>query len=417
MWAEAHTAMKGTQHATPTAPRLPFIDALRGFALFGVFGANLMIFSGIILMTDEQKASLMTTDFDKIAHALYLFLVETKFIGLFSVLFGISFWLFLDRARARGGSATKLFYRRIGWLFLFGALHGWLLWCYDILRFYALWAVFLPLFVRMPLRRLLAVALSMSILAPAVLGVVRFLCAGPANPASRLTYEAQFLAAGSTGNYSEVLAANWNYDWFLTLTIGPWGYQLAVFGRLLLGLYAARALNLANLEGHRTTLKKLLLAGAVVGTAGSLAFTSHFLDEAKGVFLPFMRRIIFESGYLGLTVAYATGLALLFMNPRRKRVVLLLAPVGQMALTWYLLQTAIGIWLFYGWVPGGAHLMGKIGLGWLAFIWIGSFAVQIGLAHAWIRRFRFGPAEWLWRSLTHWQVQPLREPLRAPPVN
>ncbi len=94
------------------------------------------------------------------------------------------------------------------------------------------------------------------------------------------------------------------------------------------------------------------------------------------------------------------------MNPRRKRVVLLLAPVGQMALTWYLLQTAIGIWLFYGLVPGGAHLMGKIGLGWLAFIWIGGFAVQIGLAHAWIRRFRFGPAEWLWRTLTHWQVQP-----------
>ena len=392
-------------NTTKAAARLPFIDALRGFALFGVFGANLMIFSGFIFMTDEQKAAVMPTVFDHIAHGLYLFFVETKFIGLFSFLFGISFWLFLDRARARGASATALFYRRIGWLFVFGAVHGWLLWFMDILRFYALWALLLPLFVRTPLRRLLALALFFAVIAPAVVaGIVALRALPSEGPA----HDALALAAFSTGTYSQVLAANWKYDWYFTLAISPWGYQLAVFGRLLLGLYAARAVNLANLENHRGALKKLLLGGAIVGVIGNTVFAAHFLAESKGFVLPFVRRLVVESGYLGLTLAYASGLALLFMKPRWRRLMLWLAPVGQMALTWYLLQTVFGIWLFYGFVPAGAKLIGKIGPAWLVVIWIVGFSIQVALAHAWMRRFRFGPAEWLWRTATYWQVQPLR---------
>lgn len=399
--------MKRTESAVSTARRLLFIDALRGFALFGVFGANLMIFSGIYLMSDEQKAAVMTTALDRVANVVQLFFVETKFIGLFSLLFGISFWLFLDRARSRTGSATRPFYRRIGWLFLFGALHGWLLWCYDILRFYALFAIFLPLFVRMPLRRLLAVALSMSILVPAVMVGVLALFAEPGNTSPAPDYEALLLSAAATGTYSEVLSANWNYDWYLIPDIDQ-SYLLAVFGRLLLGLYAARALNLANLDGYRALFKKVLLAGAIVGAAGNLVFASHFLADAEGPVLTFLRRLVVEGGYLGLTLAYASGLALLFMNPRWRRALLLLAPIGQMALTWFLLQTVFGVWLFYGFAPGGPHLMCKVGPAWLTLIWVVGYAVQIGLAHAWMRRFRFGPAEWLWRTLTYWQVQPFK---------
>lgn len=398
--------MKGPENATPTARRLPFIDALRGFALFGVFGANLMIFSGFTYLTQQQQASVSTTVCDRIVHVLERYLVENKFMGLFSLLFGISFWLFLDRARARGGSATSLFYRRIGWLFLFGALHGWLLWCFDILRFYALWAVLLPLFVRMPLRRLLAVALSSAVLVPAVIAGVRGLYVGSGDHGAAV-YDALALAAFSSGDYSEVLSVNWKCDWYLTNSVGQLAYQLGIFGRLLLGLYAARAFDLANLDAHRAALKKLLLAGMIVSVAGNGVVAGHVLADAGGFIVPFLRRLIVESGSLGLTLAFASGLALLFLNPRCKHAVGLLAPVGQMALTWYLLQTMFGIWLFYGFVPG-PHLMGKIGPAWIALIWVVGYGVQVGLAHAWMRRFRFGPAEWLWRTLTYWQVQPVK---------
>ena len=146
---------------------------------------------------------------------------------------------------------------------------------------------------------------------------------------------------------------------------------------------------------------------------GSTVFAAHFLAEAKGFFLLFLRRLVVESGYLGLMLTYASGLALLFMKPRCRRLIQWLAPVGQMALTWYLLQTLFGIWFFYGFVPAGPHLIGKIGPAWLAVIWVVGFSIQVALAHAWMRRFRFGPAEWLWRSATYWQLQPLRAGARA----
>ena len=367
-----------------------------------------MIFSGFTYLTEEQKASVSSTALDKIVYVLEQFFVENKFIGLFSVLFGISFWLFLDRARARGAPATRLFYRRIGWLFVFGALHGWLLWCFDVLRFYALWALLLPLFVRMPVRRLGAIAVSTAVLVPAVISGVRGLLPRSADAGPVL--DALALAAFSTGDYSDVLVANWKYDWYLTNSIGQAAYQLAVFGRLLVGLYAARALDLANLDGHRSALKKLLFAGAIVGMVGNTVFTWHFLESARGFVLPFVRRLGVESGFLGFTLAFAAGLALLFMHPGANRAVGALAPLGQMALTAYLLQTLFGIWLFYGFAPG-PHLMGKLGPAWIALVWLSGYAVQVGLAQAWMRRFRFGPAEWLWRTLTYGQVQRLKATL------
>ena len=80
-----------------SAGRLEFVDSLRGFALFGVFGANLLIFSGIAYMTDEQRASLFGGPLDTLAYFLERLFIENKFIGLFSFLFGISFWLFRAR--------------------------------------------------------------------------------------------------------------------------------------------------------------------------------------------------------------------------------------------------------------------------------------------------------------------------------
>jgi uncharacterized protein len=77
-----------------------------------------------------------------------------------------------------------------------------------------------------------------------------------------------------------------------------------------------------------------------------------------------------------------------------------------MALTWYLTQTLFGVWLFYGFVPG-PHLMAQVGPTRIVLILIVGYAVQVNLARIWLQRFRFGPAEWLWRSLTYWNAQPL----------
>ena len=136
----------------------------------------------------------------------------------------------------------------------------------------------------------------------------------------------------------------------------------------------------------------------------------HFFDAiaAQGGFLwPFARRMIAELGFLGITFGFASALALMFQTTHGRRIVQLLSPLGRMALTWYLAQTLFGLWLFYGFMPGPS-LMGKIGPTWLALIWLTGYAVQVWLATVWLRHFRYGPAEWFWRSLTYWKRQSLK---------
>ena len=399
--------MTATDRSAPlAADRLEIVDAVRGFALFGVFWANLLIFSGIAYMTDAQRAALFASPLDSAAYAFERFFIENKFMGLFSFLFGVSFWLFLTRVGARGASATALFYRRIAWLFVIGAIHGWLLWCFDVLRFYALWAVLLPLFVRTAPARLLIAALAASILVPALVSGVQVWI--PARDGPPTDFDAMALAAFADGSYRDVLVANWRYDWYLTNSVGQIAYQVALFGRLLMGLYVARTLDLSRLAAYRPLLRRVLVGGALIGFAGSTVFTAGLLTARDTAVVPFIRRFIVEGGQLGLTLAYASGLALAFLAPRSRPAIRSLVPVGRMALTLYLLQTAFGIWMFYGFAHGPAR-MGTWGPAWLAALCVAGFVAQGAVARAWLDRYRFGPAEWLWRTLTYWRVQPMRK--------
>lgn len=394
-----------SERAERAAGRLEFVDALRGFALLGVCWANLLIFAGVSYMTDDQRRELFASPWDSGAYFFELFFIENKFMGLFSLLFGVSFWLFLNGTAARSGAPLRLFYRRIFWLFVIGLVHGWLIWSFDILRFYALWAVLLPLFRRTSLRSLLAVALSASVLVPAlVAGIESWV--GP--PPSGEAIDALALRAFAGGSYADVVAANWRYDWYLTLSIDQIAYQVAVFGHLLLGLYVARKLDLGKLAEHRALLRRVAVAGALVGVVGTSVFTGLLpVGGESSPWHAFVRRSLVESGHLGLSLAYASGLALAYLTARGRPVVRALAPMGRMALTWYLAQTVIGVWIFYGFARGPA-LMGEVGPAPLVALCLVEFAVQAVLARFWLLRFRFGPAEWLWRSLTYGRRQPFR---------
>jgi uncharacterized protein len=394
---------KGIQSTAVTADRLEYVDSLRGFALIGVFIANLFIFSGFTYLSEDQRALILTNNLDSVAYWFEQIFVENKFMGLFACLFGISFWLFLDRANKRAADGQPLFYRRLGWLFFIGAIHGWLLWCFDILRFYALWGLLLPLFLRVSKKTLLSSALFCSVLGPALISGFRHAFTTPSPSEGML--DAKALRIFANGSFVDFLQMNWVYDWYLTLAVSQIGYQVAVFGRLLLGLYAARSSLITELKNHSTWFRRLFIGGAIIGIAGNIVSTGHYLDYGYGSFLlAFLNRFVSELGYLGLTVAYAAGLAIVFQSGRMH--VRLLSPIGRMALTCYLLQTIFGLWLFYGFMPG-PHLMGKVGPFWLLLIWIVGYGLQIWFASAWLRRYRFGPAEWLWRSLTYGKIQSL----------
>lgn len=141
-----------------------------------------------------------------------------------------------------------------------------------------------------------------------------------------------------------------------------------------------------------------------------------FLSDAQRAAMPtapFFGRLTEEIGYLALTLAYGAALALLFRRAGWARILRTLAPVGRMALTCYLIQTLAGLWLFYGFLPG-PHAMGKVGPSVLLPLAAASYALQAWFASVWLRRFRFGPVEWLWRCLTYGRIQPFVRTERMP---
>jgi uncharacterized protein len=389
--------------------RIHFIDVLRGFALFGILGLNLSLFWGNDFLTDVQQQLLPAGRISAIFQAILHLFIENKFLGLFALLFGISFSLQLERANDRGVNGTPTFLRRIGWLFVIGAIHGWLFWWGDILRFYAIWGLTLPLFARLRKKTILVFALFFAVISPAVIELIRGLffssyTPGPIN-------DTEILTAFSSGSYTEMVKMNWQFDWWLSRSISQLEYQTAILGRLLLGLWIGRVMLFHDLDRNAPFFQKVLFWGGIAAAIGNISFAIDFMpvvmDSGYTLVLRPLIRLINETGFLGLTICYAAGLALLYRIPVWKRWLNLLAPVGKTALSNYLFQTLIGLWLFYGFFPG-PRLMGKFGLVIIIPIWMAVYIIQLVISTFWFGYFRFGPFEWAWRSLTYRKIQPLR---------
>ena len=403
---------KALRTAGETPDRLIEIDALRGFALFGVFGANLPLLSGLAYLAEPP------TDPGSLETALAfarLWWVENKFMGLFSMLFGYSFWLFLRGLRARGAVGTAPFYRRVGWLFLFGALHGWVFWCWDILRFYALWALLLPWCAHLSARRLFWASWWVSLGLPAVVKAATTLSSlpegvigdtnGPTTDALGAAFDAA-LQAFSSGSYSEALQANWHLDWTLTRGWSQLAYQSTIFGHFLMGLAAARYFGEAGPAARPQVLVRVWWWTAPAGLAAALmtasgAFQHVGTTEALAAFQAAHGVAVAELGNAALTLAWASGFLWLATRPGPRRWLLRLVPAGRMALSLYLLQSTFGLLMFYRWT-GGPAWMGQWTESQIAAWWIVGFAGQVWLASWWLRHHAQGPMEWLWRSLT-WQ--------------
>lgn len=395
------------QCASPSAEgeRFELIDALRGFALGGVLLVNLGSFTLYNFLDDAAKAALPTAGFDRMADAVKSLLVEDKAITLFSMLFGLGFALQLERAQTRGSGGLRLYLRRIGVLLLFGAVHSYLFWWGDILLIYALMGLLLVVCRNLSQRMLLALGFFVA-LAPALVEPwIDILLQGlPTQEAM----EKANLAAFSSPHWALASAqnmafSNWAY-------LAWWGVFPFVFGRFLLGYWAGRSGLLQRPDIHRGLLLRMFVVTALIGSAATLLgyFESRITGRIAGLagqagMLLF--EMILRAGPLALGIAYATGFALLFLRPSCRRYLRAFAPVGRMALTNYLLQTAVCLSVFYGVGLGIGPRYGFVGI---FSAWFVLFGAQIVFSRWWLSRYRFGAMEWLWRSLTYARMQPLK---------
>jgi uncharacterized protein len=226
----------------------------------------------------------------------------------------------------------------------------------------------------------------------------------------------QTFAAVSSDSYLAAVRANAHFYlhvWIKPLTIM---YGLVSIGRFLLGMLAGRLRLFHDVERHRPLFRRILGWGlfvAVLGNGASLlveTLTDRGVIPKGGLWRPILMPTIWEVAVLGLGVVYLAGLTILFQRPLWRRLLSVLAPAGQMALTNYLSQSLIAQLVFYGY---GLGLIGKLGPAATIALTFGLFWVQVLVSHLWLARFRFGPAEWVWRSLTYGKRQPMR---RTPPL-
>lgn len=385
------------------------IDALRGFALAGVFLANLAVLSLYRMLPADTRAGLPTAWFDTPASQLINVLVDGKFITIFTLLFGLGFAVQLERAEARGTAGLARYVRRLLVLLVIGAVHAHFVWWGDILLTYAIAGLLLVPARRWSNRALIGGGLAAIFVLPPLLSSWIDPLLPPAPDDAALF--ASGVQAFSSGDVARVVAANAQLS--IHTRIDNWTLLCLVAGRFLLGYWAGRRGLLQQPERHRALIGRIFAASVGLGVVLTLMYRVDsmrdgltMLGDATGTELA--HPVHLGTG-LSLGIAFATGFVLLYLQPRARAVLRVLAPAGRMALTLYLAQSLIGIALFYGIGAGIGPYHGVAP--WLV-AWAGAFALQVALSHVWLAHFRYGPMEWLWR----WMTAGVRPQLRRPAI-
>ncbi len=395
-----------SQGPTPPSERIVGLDALRGFALLGILIINIRVFS----MPESVLAN--PTVYGDFTGANYWawfvghVFAQGTFIALFTILFGGGIVLFTRRAERGGQPTFDLHFWRTGWLLAFGLLHAYLLWYGDILVAYAVCALFV-VFLRDLGPRVLATVGVLVLAVPSLIETMAGFLVDPSVVASTwqptedtIRAELEAYRGGWTDQLSHRVPAA-----FSRQTAGFLSYTaFRVGGLMLLGMALFKWGLLTNDRSSRF-YRRLIAVGAASGIGVILAGVWYVEAHNWGIEAALFFRQFNYWGSIALAGAYI-GLVMLYCRWRPAGVVTRgLAAVGRTAFSNYILQTVLATSIFYG---HGLGLFGHVtrveALGIVVAIW----AIQIPLSMLWLRYFRFGPIEWLWRVFTYRERQPLR---------
>ena len=386
--------------------RFVILDALRGFALLGICLANFPEFSLYTFQPAEVTAAMPSVAIDRVVRFIQYLFIDGKFYTIFSILFGIGFSIIIANAERKGANGFKIFYRRMSVLALIGFLHLMLLWSGDILLLYAIAGMLLPLFRRLSDRMLLAVS-ALFIFVPVLIewstGMAQISLSAWASDlqwhycAKYGITEENFGvwlrdARSYAGVFQFLIQGAFERMWeFLE------GHRLLkVMGLFLLGFYIGRNRIYAGLACHRKEIGRTGTISLLVGLPLSVVYA---WDSVSGhPFGDTVASLLYAVSVVPMGISYMAGMAWLFMKYETSGMWRYIAAPGRMALTNYIGQSLIGILLFYG---IGFGWGASVGLGTTELIACGVFVVELLCSLAWLRYFRYGPLEWIWRMLTY----------------
>lgn len=399
--------------------RSRILDILRGIALLGICLANYPVLSLYIFQGPQAWEQMPTAAVDGPLAFVHFIFWDGKFYTLFSLLFGIGFSIILLRSQQKNRNGLTLFYRRLFILLLIGLAHSLFIWIGDILLLYALVGMLLPLFRNLSDKKLLVWA-AVLILSPILIDTLKVVSGNTINlstPLKNIWLQKEAQAGITDQNfptwlmvhrsYSEVVQFNMVEFFMRWSDLLNSNRPLKVLGIFLLGLYAGRKMIYAKLEEYLPLLKKIQLYGFLIGLPVSVVY-AYF--EMMKPMIPHPLGLINTASYafsvVPLSLAYTATICRWYNRNTHNKFLHLFAAPGQMALTNYLLQSSIAIFIFYG---IGLGYGATTGLAYVLLIGVGVYIIQMIYSYYWLQYFNYGPFEWLWRMLTYGKFLKLRK--------
>jgi uncharacterized protein len=404
-----------TQNAGPVsrADRILSVDVLRGFAVLGILVMNIQAFSMIGAAYFNPTAYGDLSGLNYVVWLLSHLFADMKFMAIFSMLFGAGIVLMSDRMEATGRKPAGLHYRRTFLLLLFGLAHAWLLWTGDILFTYAMCGFLVFLFRKKEPKTLIILGLIAVAVASAISLMAQFtmhlwppddlaqMVESWSPTMSEIAAEVDAYRGGwsmqNTQRFESALEMQTGAFLF-ALSWRAGGLMLVGMGLYKLGVFSASL----PAAVYRRMVVVALLGGLPLAAVGV------WLHEATDWSLEWGLFGGMQFNYWGsLLVALGwVGVVMLFCQQRAgSPLYRSLAATGQMAFTNYLTQTIICTTIFYG---HGFGLYGSVERTGQILIVFAVWAAQLLWSPWWLARFRFGPFEWVWRSLTYMRLQPMR---------
>lgn len=406
----------GSQPVTPTAPseRIVSLDVLRGFAIIGILLVNIQIFSMIFVSLYNPTAFGDLTGLNYAAAVFTYVFGEFKFMALFSLLYGAGIVLMTENVVKKGKKPAGIHYRRMLWLLLFGLLHAYILYYGDILVRYAICGMLLYPVRKISPKKLVVLGLFMLLVGSAIHLSTQL-------PNQDLPPETLEQINKSWQPDEEAIAEE------LDVFLGGWWKQMEVRVPFALSIQTESSVGFAmwKVMGMMFIGMALFKWGVLSGKKSMAFYRNMFIIFASiGLPMEFLRWILnaqhdwsfpfvmlqgFQINYWGSVFLCLAYVALIIMICKVGVLSLItrgFAAMGRMALTNYLAHSIICMFLFYG---NGFGLMGKVSRVEQLLMVLLIVVLQGWYSTIWLRHFRFGPAEWAWRSLTYRKLLPMKK--------
>jgi uncharacterized protein len=408
--------------ATTAPDRILTLDVIRGIGVMGIFSVNVIGFAMIEAAYFNPGAYGGHTGADLALWAINMVFIDGKMRTLFSMLFGASMLLVIERAEAAGRSGWWTHFRRMVVLLGFGLLHYYFIWFGDILTLYAVSGLIAFLCRRMEPEKL--IALGAALLAANMVLFALFLHGqyladiaahapgatakavgewndglGSLYPSAPEIAKDKALHLGSYGNYAAHNLRHWTSVFGNNLP-----FLMDTVGLMLLGMAGFKSGFLTG-EWTDSSYRRLAIPALAIGAIAGTATVAY--DIASGFYSVGMMSafILAETPFITvMAVGYAALIVLL--SRRNGALTQRIAAAGRCAFTNYLGTSIVASLVFYGW---GFGLYGSLSR-WEAWLLAPVlWAVMLLWSKPWLERFHYGPFEWAWRTLSRWKLQPMRK--------